>query len=150
MHRFASIQNVTDRQTDRRHRVAKARPIVRSAKNSIGPIIDKVTYWWPGNRIRHFALNSVLRRYVWSQAYSFQSLATRNLTQNGHSRSFKVTYVFWSRWKCEKGLYKCSEISCNVKWNVYLAMEIPDRVSFVSGQNSDEIVRSCELSWRFF
>jgi len=41
----------------------------------------------------------------------------------------------------------CSEISCNVKWNVYLAMEIPDRVSFVSGQNSDEIVRSCELSW---
>ena len=44
----------------------------------------------------------------------------------------------------------CSEISCNVKWNVYLAMEIPDRVSFVSGQNSDEIVRSCELSWRFF
>jgi len=44
----------------------------------------------------------------------------------------------------------CSEISCNVKLNVYLAMEIPDRVSFVSGQNSDEIVRSCELSWRFF
>ena len=44
----------------------------------------------------------------------------------------------------------CSEISCNVKWNVYLAMEIPDRVSFVSRQNSDEIVRSCELSWRFF
>ena len=44
----------------------------------------------------------------------------------------------------------CSEISCNVKWNVYLAMEIPDRVSFVSGQNSDEIVRSHELSWRFF
>jgi len=42
---------------------------------------------------------------------------------------------------------ECSEISCNVKWNVYLAMEIPDRVSFVSGQNSDEIVRSCELSW---
>ena len=40
----------------------------------------------------------------------------------------------------------CSEISCNVKLNVYLAMEIPDRVSFVSGQNSDEIVRSCELS----
>ena len=40
----------------------------------------------------------------------------------------------------------CSEISCNVKSNVYLAMEIPDRVSFVSGQNSDEIVRSCELS----
>ena len=29
---------------------------------------------------------------------------------------------------------QCSEISCNVKWNVYLAMEIPDRVSFVSGQ----------------
>ena len=28
----------------------------------------------------------------------------------------------------------CNEISCNVKWNVYLAMEIPDRVSFVSGQ----------------
>jgi len=25
-------------------------------------------------------------------------------------------------------------------------MEIPDRVSFVSGQNSDEIVRTCELS----
>ena len=42
--------------------------------------------------------------------------------------------------------YKCSEISCNVKLNVYLAMEIPDHVSFVSGQNSDEIVRSCELS----
>ena len=41
---------------------------------------------------------------------------------------------------------RCSEISCNVKLNVYLAMEIPDRVSFVSGQNSDEIVRSCELS----
>ena len=40
----------------------------------------------------------------------------------------------------------CSEISCNVKLNVYLAMEIPDHVSFVSGQNSDEIVRSCELS----
>jgi len=44
-------------------------------------------------------------------------------------------------------LTSCSEISCNVKLNVYLAMEIPDRVSFVSGQNSDEIVRSCELSW---
>ena len=29
-------------------------------------------------------------------------------------------------------------------------MEIPDRVSFVSGQNSDEIVRSYELSYRFF
>ena len=28
---------------------------------------------------------------------------------------------------------KCSEISCNVKWNVYLAMKIPDCVSFVSG-----------------
>ena len=41
---------------------------------------------------------------------------------------------------------QCSEISCNVKLNVYLAMEIPDHVSFVSGQNSDEIVRSCELS----
>ena len=27
----------------------------------------------------------------------------------------------------------CSEISCNVKWNVYLAMKIPDCVSFVSG-----------------
>jgi len=27
----------------------------------------------------------------------------------------------------------CSEISCNVKLNVYLAMEIPDHVSFVSG-----------------
>ena len=27
----------------------------------------------------------------------------------------------------------CSEISCNVKLNVYLAMEIPDCVSFVSG-----------------
>ena len=44
----------------------------------------------------------------------------------------------------------CSEISCNVKWNVYLAMEIPDCVSFISGQNSDEIVRSYELSYRFF
>ena len=51
----------------------------------------------------------------------------------------------------ECGVYPlCSEISCNVKWNVYLAMEIPDRVSFVSGQNGDEIVPSCELSWRFF
>ena len=39
---------------------------------------------------------------------------------------------------------RCSEISCNVKWNVYLAMEIPDRVSFVSGQNSDDRARSCE------
>ena len=29
-------------------------------------------------------------------------------------------------------------------------MEIPDRVSLDSGQNSDEIVRTCELSWRFF
>jgi len=29
-------------------------------------------------------------------------------------------------------------------------MEIPDRVSLDSGQNSDEIVRSCELFWRFF
>ena len=38
----------------------------------------------------------------------------------------------------------CSEISCNVKWNVYLAMEIPDCVSFISGQNSDDRVRSCE------
>ena len=28
---------------------------------------------------------------------------------------------------------ECSEISCNVKLNVYLAMEIPDCVSFVSG-----------------
>ena len=27
----------------------------------------------------------------------------------------------------------CSEISCNVKLNVYLAMKIPDCVSFVSG-----------------
>ena len=34
-YRFATIQNVTDnrRQTDRRHIVPKARPIVRSAKN---------------------------------------------------------------------------------------------------------------------
>jgi len=33
-YRFATIQNVTDdRQTDRRHSVPKARPIVRSAKN---------------------------------------------------------------------------------------------------------------------
>ena len=46
----------------------------------------------------------------------------------------------------EEELADCSEISCNVQQNVYLAMEIPDRVSFVSGQNSDEIVRSCELS----
>ena len=38
----------------------------------------------------------------------------------------------------------CSEISCNVKWNVYLAMGIPDCVSFISGQNSDDRVRSCE------
>ena len=38
----------------------------------------------------------------------------------------------------------CSEISCNVKWNVYLAVEIPDCVSFISGQNSDDRVRSCE------
>ena len=38
----------------------------------------------------------------------------------------------------------CSEISCNVKWNVYLAMQIPDCVSFISGQNSDDRVRSCE------
>ena len=38
----------------------------------------------------------------------------------------------------------CSEISCNVKLNVYLAMEIPDCVSFISGQNSDDRVRSCE------
>ena len=37
-----------------------------------------------------------------------------------------------------------SEISCNVKLNVYLAMEIPDCVSFISGQNSDDRVRSCE------
>ena len=28
---------------------------------------------------------------------------------------------------------ECSEISCNVKWNVSLAMEIPDCVSFISG-----------------
>ena len=41
MHRFARIQNVTDdrrqtdRETDRRHPVAKARPIVRSAKNCV-------------------------------------------------------------------------------------------------------------------
>ena len=36
MHRFATIQNVTDRrrQTDRRNSVPKARPIVRSAKNT--------------------------------------------------------------------------------------------------------------------
>ena len=40
--------------------------------------------------------------------------------------------------------HTCSEISCNVKWNVYLAMEIPDCVSFISGQNSDDRVRSCE------
>ena len=29
-------------------------------------------------------------------------------------------------------------------------MEIPDRVSFVSGQNSDDRVRTCELTWRIF
>jgi len=40
--------------------------------------------------------------------------------------------------------HQCSEISCNVKLNVYLAMEIPDCVSFISGQNSDDRVRSCE------
>jgi len=42
-YRFASIQNVTDRrQTDRRHPVAKARPIVRSAKNRslFGEVMD--------------------------------------------------------------------------------------------------------------
>jgi len=55
----------------------------------------------------------------------------------------KITKLTWSN----AATSGCSEISCNVKWNVYLAMEIPDRVSFVSGQNSDEIVRSCELSW---
>ena len=43
-----------------------------------------------------------------------------------------------------RGRRCCSEISCNVKWNVYLAMEIPDCVSFISGQNSDDRVRSCE------
>ena len=30
-------------------------------------------------------------------------------------------------------IINCSEISCNVKLNVYLAMKIPDCVSFVSG-----------------
>ena len=48
----------------------------------------------------------------------------------------------WSQWARHQ--YHCSEISCNVKWNVYLAMEIPDCVSFISGQNSDDRVRSCE------
>ena len=54
-----------------------------------------------------------------------------------------TTLTFWGR---VTSSVTCSEISCNVKLNVYLAMEIPDHVSFVSGQNSDEIVRSCELS----
>jgi len=52
----------------------------------------------------------------------------------------------YSQFYVQTANVSCSEISCNVKLNVYLAMEIPDRVSFVSGQNSDEIVRSCELS----
>ena len=37
-----------------------------------------------------------------------------------------------------------------MKLNVYLAMEIPDHVSFVSGQNSDEIVRSWNYLDVFF
>ena len=55
-HRFATIQNVTDRQTtdDRRHTVPKARPIVRSAKNSsydLGPdwrYSEKAVLWQHG------------------------------------------------------------------------------------------------------
>ena len=51
----------------------------------------------------------------------------------------------WIEYGFESSLkVNCSEISCNVKWNVYLAMEIPDCVSFISGQNSDDRVRSCE------
>ena len=59
---------------------------------------------------------------------------------------FTATVEILQLWQfLYKTLFKeCSEISCNVKWNVYLAMEIPDCVSFISGQNSDDRVRSCE------
>ena len=53
---------------------------------------------------------------------------------------FVVQHVVELLWACPL----CSEISCNVKWNVYLAMEIPDCVSFISGQNNDDRVWSCE------
>jgi len=59
MHRFASIQNVTDRQTDRRHRVAKARPIVRSAKN-VGE-----TIYAKGDAIFPVGLHCAYVAHVW-------------------------------------------------------------------------------------
>ena len=59
--RFAWIQNVTDdrRQTDRRHAVPKARPIVRSAKNHIRyiPNFDPVLFRFKCHC--SFSLNSV-------------------------------------------------------------------------------------------
>ena len=60
--------------------------------------------------------------------------------RNGPSRSSKVVDFGTNRKRvCDfllvinSNLGPCSEISCNVKWNVSLAMEIPDCVSFISG-----------------
>ena len=68
---------------------------------------------------------------IWAHLWYHEMFATQ----------YGLTFCFYMRSLYE---YECSEILCNVKWNVYLAMEIPDCVSFISGQNSDDRVRSCE------
>ena len=41
--------------------------------------------------------------------------AKQNLTQNGHSTSFKVTYVFWSQWKGDEALSNTIMLALFVK-----------------------------------
>ena len=71
-YRFARIQNVTDRrQTDRRHAVAKARPIVRSAKKLKKNKLLK----------RDTAIRSIQIQRRWLRENSQQILGTINLWQ---------------------------------------------------------------------
>ena len=135
-------------------------------------------YWRSSSTFKQMYCNGMLIRAIFfvtlNSALHRESLAQAFLAQLAHkffgliaSSSCKIQLTFKRNQYNSDGLCcticsspkalltdmlspLCSEISCNVKWNVYLAMEIPDRVSFVSGQNSDEIVRSHELSWRFF
>jgi len=88
-------------------------------------------------KILHWLVDSNLCQTFWYKKHNFTTNSSKFITCfsetpcscNYYNSLFinPVIHVAVEQWTC-------SEISCNVKKNVYLAMEIPDRVRFVSGQ----------------
>jgi len=101
MHRFASIQNVTDRQTDRptdrRRAVAKARPIVRSAKNRYPKSSSDSAHPYLGDCVKYVSsgwvshLDLVFRFLQWISLISLEPMGWIYFAECGIQNSTTYT-----------------------------------------------------------